>query len=74
MNSSLSAPLQIEYLDFYGRLHPEETDSFAENGFSGNFDGELAANVTLRAILPRESELSWECHAARFLKHGSKRT
>ena len=35
---------------------------------------EVADNVTLRAILPRESELLWECHAARFFKHGSKRT
>jgi hypothetical protein len=37
MSSSLSAPLQIEYRDFYGRLHPEETDSFAENGVFGKF-------------------------------------
>lgn len=35
---------------------------------------EVAESPNLRAILPRESELSWECHAARFLKHGSKRT
>jgi hypothetical protein len=37
MNSSLSAPLLIQYLDFYGRLHPEETNSFAENGVFGTF-------------------------------------
>jgi hypothetical protein len=58
MSSSLSAPLQIEYRDFYGRLHPEETDSFAENGVIGNLGcpgvqtGPLPAAVDGRLLVP----------------------
>ena len=47
MNSSLSAPLLIQYLDFYGRLHPEETNSFAENGFSERSSSEGGQQLEL---------------------------